>query len=119
MTKMNDHLTNKTAKLKRFSESVKRRASLYSDLAKMDDKKTAQSLRALRKASDPGRKLAKIGFIIFWIPEPTGISNAVGVPMIIAGKYLERVYNGATISDIGHETKNMVTTIKDFKEATF
>lgn len=116
---MNDHLVKKTTKLKRFSESVKRRASLYSDLAKIDDKKTAQSLRALRKASDPGRKLAKIGFIIFWIPEPTGISNAIGAPMIIAGKYLERVYNGATISDVGHETKNMVTTIKDFKEATF
>ncbi len=116
---MNDHLAKKTAKLKRFSESVKRRASLYSDLAKIDDKKTAKSLRALTKAPDPGRKLTKIGFIIFWIPEPTGITNAIGAPMILAGKYLERVYNGATISDIGHETKNMVGTIKNFKEATF
>ena len=116
---MNDHLTKKTDKIKRFSESVKRRAGLYSDLAKMNDKNTAQSLRALIKAPDPGRKITKIGFIIFWIPEPIGITNAIGAPMILAGKYLERVYNGATISDIGHETKNMVTTIKAFKEATF
>jgi hypothetical protein len=116
---MTDHLAKKTAKIKRFSESVKRRASLYSDLTKIGDKKTAQSLRALVKAPDPGRKITKIGFIIFWFPEPTFISHAIGGPMILAGKYLERVYNGATISDIGHETKNMVTTIKDFKEATF
>lgn len=114
---MNDHLTKKADKLKRFSESLKRRASLYSDLAKMDDKKTASSLRALRKASDPGRKLTKIGFIVFWVPEPTGISNAIGAPMILAGKYLERVYNGATISDIGHETKNMTSSISNFKES--
>ena len=73
---MNDHLKKKTDKIKRFSESVKRRAGLYSDLAKMDDKKTAQSLRALIKAPDPGRKITKIGFIIFWIPEPIGITNA-------------------------------------------
>jgi len=116
---MTDQLTKKTDKIKRFSESVKRRVGLYSDLAKMDDKKTAQSLRALIKAPNPGRKITKIGFIIFWFPEPTFISHAIGAPMILAGKYLERVYNGATISDIGHETKNMVTTIKDFKEATF
>jgi len=114
---MNDHLTKKVDKLKRFSDSVKRRTSLYSDLAKMDDKKTASSLRSLRKAPDPGRKLTKIGFIVFWVPEPTGISNAIGGPMILAGKYLERVYNGATISDIGHETKNMTSSIRNFKES--
>ncbi len=116
---MADHLAKKADKLKNFSESVKRRAGLYSDLAKIDDKKTTQSLRALTKAPDPGRKLTKIGFIIFCIPEPIGITNAIGAPMILAGKYLERVYNGATITDIGHETKQVVTTIKDFKESVF
>ena len=69
--------------------------------------------------AEKASEITKIGFIIFWFPEPTFISHAIGAPMILAGKYLERVYNGATISDIGHETKNMVTSIKDFKEATF
>jgi hypothetical protein len=35
--------------------------------------------------------------------------------MILAGKYLEKVYNGSTIHDIGHETKNAVSSIHDFK----
>jgi hypothetical protein len=116
---MDNRLNGKLKKLKTISESVRRRSSLYSDLSKVDDKKTAQSLRALHKAPDPGRKIKKVGFIIFWIPEPTGITNAIGAPMILAGKYLERVYNGSTIHDIASETKNATSSIHDFKKSVF
>jgi hypothetical protein len=114
-----DHLNGRLKKLKTISESARRRANLYSDLSKVDDKRTAQSLRALHKAPDPGRKIKKVGFIIFWIPEPTGISNAIGAPMILAGKYLEKVYNGSTIHDIASETKNTTSSIHDFKQSVF
>lgn len=116
---MDDYLNGKLKKLKTISESATRRASLYSDLSKVDDKRTAQSLRALQKAPDPGRKIKKVGFIIFWIPEPTGISNAIGAPMILAGKYLEKVYNGSTIHDIAAETKHTTSSIHDFKQSVF
>ena len=53
---------------------------------------------------------------MFWIPEPTGITNAIGAPMILGGKYLDRVYNSATISDVGHHTKSTIGTIRDFKD---
>jgi hypothetical protein len=112
---MNNLLNRKLKKMKTISESVTRRAMLYSDLSKVDDKRTVTSLRALQKAPAPGKTLKKVGFIIFWIPEPTGITNAIGAPMILAGKYLEKVYNGSTIHDIGHETKNAVSSIHDFK----
>ena len=100
-----------------MSESAKRRAGLYSDLSKVDDKKTAQSLGALNKAPDPGKKLQKIGFIMFWVPEPSGVTCAIGGPMILAGKYLDKVYNGSTINDIGTQTKNTVSSINDFKKS--
>ncbi len=100
-----------------MSGSVKRRTHLYSDLSKVDDKKTAQSLGALQKASAPGKKLQKIGFIMFWVPEPSGVTCAIGGPMILAGKYLDRVYNGSTIHDIGTHTKNTVSSINDFKKS--
>ena len=51
-----------------------------------------------------------------WIPEPTGITCAVGGPMILAGRYLEKVYNCAKISDIGNHTKESFSTIRDFKD---
>ncbi len=112
---MVDNLKIRLEKIRKFSDSVKRRASLYTDMSKFEGKSTAQALRCTRKASAPGKKMQKIGFIIFWIPEPTCISNAIGAPMILAGRFLDKKYNGATIHDIGHETKHTISTINDFK----
>ncbi len=106
-------------KLKLMSDSVKRRAKLYSKISEIDDKNAVKSMTALRKAPNPGGKMQKIGFIIFWVPEPTGISNAVGAPMILAGKFLEKKYNGTTISDISKDTKNNLQTIANFKDSVF
>ncbi len=103
-------------RIKKINESIKRRAEVYLGLSGIDDRGTARSIKALQRAPAPGKKLQKIGFILFWIPEPFGITNAIGGPMILAGRYLDKVYNGATISDIGHETKNFVGAVTDFKE---
>src|SRR5712692_4537646 len=102
-------------KIKRLSDSMKRRAEVYSVLGSLDDRGTARSLAAVQRAPAPGKKLQKIGFILFFAPEPFGITNAIGGPMIIAGKYLDKVYNGATISDVGHETRNFANHIHDIK----
>ncbi len=114
---MVNHLKTRLDKIRRYSDSVKRRTSLYSDIAKIDGKPTANSLGALQKAPAPGKKLQKIGFIMLWVPEPTGVTCALGGPMIVAGRYLEKKYNSATIYDIGHETKNTFSTLKDFKNS--
>ena len=114
---MDDSLNLKLKKIRAMSSSVMRRNSLYSELSKVGDKKTAESLGALHKAPAPGKKLQKIGFIMFWVPEPSGVTCAIGGPMILAGKYLDRVYNGSTINDIGTQTKNTVSSINDFKKS--
>jgi len=114
---MEDALTKKLEKLRAYSGSAKRRANLYTDIAKIDDKDTAKSLGALQKASAPGKKLQKIGFIMFWVPEPTGVTCAVGGPMILAGRYLEKKYNSATISDVGHHIRDSFASIGDFKSS--
>jgi hypothetical protein len=74
---MHDPLKARLAKLQKFSDSAKRRANLYSDIVNMDDSNTARSLSALQKAPAPGKKLQKIGFLMLWIPEPTGVTVAV------------------------------------------
>jgi len=117
LSNMKDHLQKHVEKLKIMKESVKRRSELYSDLVKLNDENTMRSLRALTKPSAPGKKIQKIGFIMLWIPEPTGITCAVGGPMILAGRYLEKVYNGSKISDIGNHTKDTFSTIHDFKDS--
>lgn len=116
---MSEHLKAKVDNLRIFSNSIKRRAGLYSDLAKIDEKHLTGSLKATRSAPAPGKKVQKVGFILFWVPEPTGITMAIGAPMMLAGRYLEKKYNSSTISDIGTSTKEAATSIKDFKEAVF
>ena len=114
---MKDPLQKHVEKLRIMRESAKRRTELYSDLTKLDGKNTTRSLRALTKAPAPGKKIQKIGFIMLWIPEPTGVTCAVGGPMILAGRYLEKVYNGTKITDIGSHTKDSFSTIHDFKNS--
>ena len=114
---MVDPLKARLEKLRKSSESAKRRATLYTEIAKMDNGHSTSSLGALQNAPAPGKKLQKIGFLMLWVPEPTGVTCAVGAPMIVAGRYLDKKYNGATIHDIGHETKSAFSSIRDFKNS--
>ncbi len=114
---MIDPLQARLEKLRKSSESAKRRANLYTEVAKMNQGPNTSSLGVLQKAPAPGKKLQKIGFLMLWVPEPTGVTCAIGGPMIVAGRYLDKKYNGATIHDIGHETKNALSSIRDFKNS--
>ncbi len=87
---MVDHLKKRLDRLKIMAESAKRRTELYSDLAKLDDKNTTRSLSALNKAPNPG---------------------------ILAGRYLDKIYNGSKLMDVGNHTKDTVSTIHDFKRS--
>jgi len=83
---MDDVLAKRLEKVRAYTESAKRRANLYTDVAKFDDgRDAAQSLGALHKAPAPGKKLQKLGFIMLWVPEPTGVTCAIGAPMILSG----------------------------------
>ena len=117
LSNMKDQFQQRIEKLKIIRESAKRRNEMYSDLLKFDDKNTRRSLSALTKAPAPGKKISKIGFIMLWFPEPTGITCAVGGPMILAGRYLDKVYNGAKISDVHSHTEDSFSTIHDFKNS--
>jgi len=112
---MTDPLIEKIERLKLIKESASRRSSLYSDISNLDDKQTSQSLGALNRASAPGKKMQKLGFIMLWIPEPTGVTVAVGAPMILAGRFLDKKYNGTTLKDIGHNTHETLSSIHKFK----
>ena len=114
---MTDPLKERLDRLRKSTESAKRRANLYSEIATIDKNHSTSSLGALQKASAPGKKLQKIGFLMLWVPEPTGVTIAVGGPMIVAGRYLDKTYNGATIQDIGRETNSTLASIKDFKNS--
>jgi hypothetical protein len=110
---MVDHLKARLEKVRKASDSAKRRASLYKDMSKFDGKSTAQSLRCTRKAPSPGKKMQKIGVALVLAPEP--VTTPIGIALMAAGTIFEKKYNGATITDIGHETKHTISAMNDFK----
>ncbi len=114
---MTDPLRAKIEQLKIMKESASRRSGLYSDMGTLDDKKTSQSLGASNRASAPGKKMQKLGFVMLWIPEPTGVTVAVGAPMILAGRYLDKKYYGTTLKDIGHSAHETLSSIHKFKSS--
>ena len=101
-------------KIKKVSDSLHRRAKIYSDLGKLDDRGVARALGSVQRAPAPGKKITKIGFIMLVSPDP--FSTPFAIPMIIAGKYLEKVYNGATIKDIGQETINFAADMSGIRD---
>jgi len=111
---MDEGIRDGIDKIKRVRDSLHRRAKIYSELGKIDDRGTARALGALQRAPAPGKKITKIGFIFLLSPDP--ITTPIGIPMIIAGKYLEKVYNGATIKDIGTETKGFFSDYTHLKD---
>ncbi len=110
---MVDHLKARLEKVRKASDSAKRRASLYTDMAKFDGESTAQSLRCTRRAPSPGKKMQKIGVALVLAPEP--VTTPLGIVLMAAGTILEKKYNGATIHDIGHETTHAISDMNDFK----
>ena len=54
---------------------------------------------------------------MLWVPEPTGVTCAIGAPMILAGRYMDKKFNGSTISDIGQQTKDTFSSLSDFKKS--
>ena len=115
---MSDELEQKIKQLKLMAESAKRRSNLYSGISSLNDKNTAKSLGSLNRASAPGKKMQKLGFIMLWIPEPTGVTCVVGAPMILAGRYLDKKYNGSTLKDIGDHTRETLSSINNFQTTT-
>lgn len=112
---MNEKYRKNIHKIKKITESVNRRAEIYSGLAKIEDRGTARSMRALQKAPSPGKKMQKIGLGLALAPEP--VTTPIGFALMAAGKIIEKKYNSSTIVDVGHETRNAFGTIRSFKDA--
>lgn len=95
-------------------DSLKSKASIYANVANLNNKSLKTPLRDLMYASAPGKKISKIGMALFCIPEPFMVTNIVGLPMIAAGKMLDRYYTGTTIKHVNEEARKTLNSLQDF-----
>jgi hypothetical protein len=105
---------NHVKKVNSAVDSLKNKVDLYANVTNLNGNKLKGPLKSLVHSSAPGKKLTKIGWAVFWIPEPTMISNAVGLPMIAGGKLLERYYTGTTIKHVGLEARKAMKSLEEF-----
>lgn len=107
---------NSSNNIKRVRDAVdmlKRRMELRSSmLDALADKSLKVSINNIRHAPQLSKKMSRIGWMLFWIPEPTMVSTVVGIPMILAGKALERYYNSLTVKGLYEETAKMLKTLE-------
>ena len=61
------------AMIKAHSASVKRRASMYSEIADTAGSNVS-GISSLNRSPKTGKHMQKVGFIMMWIPEPTGVT---------------------------------------------
>ncbi|MFN4336730.1 MAG: hypothetical protein ACK4FV_03995 [Candidatus Nitrosocaldus sp.] len=105
--------------IKRVRDAVdmlKRRMELRSSMVSaIADTNVKASLDGIRHAPQLSKKISRIGWMLFWIPEPTMASTAVGVPMILAGKALDRYYNSLTVKGLYEETSRMLKSLESFR----
>ncbi len=94
--------------------SLKSKANLYQNVTNLNSSRLRGSLKSLVYASAPGKKLMKVGWAMFWIPEPTLISNMVGLPLIAGGKLMDRYYTGMTINHVGQEARKTLSSLEAF-----
>jgi hypothetical protein len=94
--------------------SLKGRVNMYAGVSRLNSERLKGPLKSLVHASAPGKKISKIGIALFWVPEPTMISNAVALPMIAGGKLLDRYYTGMTLKHVGEETRKNMSSLEEF-----
>ncbi len=94
--------------------SLESKTNLYANVTNLNSGRLKEPLKSLVHASAPGKKLSKIGWVMFWIPEPTMISNIVGLPLIAGGKLLDRYYNGTKINHVGEEARKTLNSLEEF-----
>lgn len=105
---------NDLKKINAALDSLKNKANLYADVANLKNSKLKEPLKGLVHASAPGKKVSRLGWTLFWVPEPTMASNLVAVPMIVGGKLLDRYYTGTTIKHVGEEARKTINVLQEF-----
>ncbi|MEM3437696.1 MAG: hypothetical protein QXP55_04065 [Nitrososphaerales archaeon] len=75
------------------------------------DSNVAKQLQMIKRRRRVGMKLVALGIGAIVFPEPTGLSDIFGIPLLALGMLIEKAYDFIGISDVIQELSN---TLKSF-----
>jgi hypothetical protein len=82
--------SGKVEKIKKVSREYDEHCSFLKKTASsLDSNSLKPRVHDITCSSDVGKKISKIGVALIALPDP-GIADAVGVALVLSGKYMER-----------------------------
>lgn len=79
--------------------------------SRIDFNSVKKAISMVNKRRRPGIKLIAMGMGLIILPEPTGLSDIIGLPLLILGKTIERFYSYIGIKDVIEDVKNNLESI--------
>ncbi len=74
-----------------------------------------QALRMIKRRRRPGMKLAALGIGLIIFPEPTELSDVLGVLLLALSKPIEKAYDFIGIDDLGQEVSDTFRSLESLK----
>ncbi|MEM3530926.1 MAG: hypothetical protein QXD42_03925 [Nitrososphaerales archaeon] len=79
------------------------------------DYNVAKNLQTIKKRKRPGMNLAALGIGLIVLPEPTGLSDVFGIPLLALGMLIERAYDFIGIDDMIQELSNTLRSLSSLR----
>ncbi len=100
----------KAKELKTITNELKEH-SAFINSARINSDRVKKEVQIVTKRKRPGMKLIALGMSLIILPEPTGLSDIAGLPLLILGKIIEKSYSYIGIKDVRKEALDALESI--------
>ncbi len=88
-----------------------REHSAFIKSARINSDTVKKEVQIVTKRKRPGIKLIALGMGLIILPEPTGLSDIAGLPLLILGRIIEKSYSYIGIKDLREEALDALESI--------
>ncbi|MGB9660246.1 MAG: hypothetical protein ACPLY9_07035 [Nitrososphaerales archaeon] len=81
------------------------------DSSRIDSNAVRKAINMVTKRRRPGKKLIALGMGLIILPEPTVLSDAIGLSLVAFGKIMERMYSYIGIKDVREEALDALESV--------
>jgi len=103
-------LNSKSEELKIIINELKE-CSVFINSARIDSNAVKKEVQMVTKRRRPGMKLIALSMGLIILPEPTGLSDIAGLPLLILGRIIEKSYSYIGIKDVREEALDALESI--------
>ncbi|MCP8317220.1 MAG: hypothetical protein H3Z52_10910 [archaeon] len=107
-------IPTKAENLNMFVSELKECYALFNS-ERINSNSVKQALRMIKRRRRPGMKLAALGIGLIIFPEPTELSDVLGVLLLALSKPIEKAYDFIGIDDLGQEVSDTLKSLASLR----